>query len=326
MAVIIGSARIDERGKATGGKAGDQTGNEISTQNWYKHSKGWRTFRAKDPNKATKIAECMKWACGCSLIGYDQSENTSLYKALEKVDFDLNRLNTKVETDCARLVRVCCRYAGIQTSDFYTGNEASALLASGEFTELTGNKYNTQSDYLKAGDIQVTKSKGHTIVVLTNGPKAEANAVPEPDPVLDDRILRNGDEGADVKDLQKRLIALGYDVGSCGADGEFGDDTEDAVKKFQREHPPLEVDGEVGEQTIAALKSAANASGSTQQVQIVDGDCYIRSKADKGSQPIGVAKKGSTLPYLGETSADGWHKVEYNNKTGWVSGKYSKVI
>ena len=40
MSVRVGSARIDEQGKATGGKAGDQTGGEVSTQAWYKHSKG----------------------------------------------------------------------------------------------------------------------------------------------------------------------------------------------------------------------------------------------------------------------------------------------
>ena len=35
MAVLIGSARIDENGRAHGGKAGDQNGKEVSTQNWY---------------------------------------------------------------------------------------------------------------------------------------------------------------------------------------------------------------------------------------------------------------------------------------------------
>ena len=34
MAVKIGSARIDENGKAHGGAAGDQTGKEVSTQSW----------------------------------------------------------------------------------------------------------------------------------------------------------------------------------------------------------------------------------------------------------------------------------------------------
>ena len=41
MAVLIGSARSDERGKATGGKAGDQkNGKEVSTQDWYRHKLG----------------------------------------------------------------------------------------------------------------------------------------------------------------------------------------------------------------------------------------------------------------------------------------------
>ena len=57
MAVKIGSARIDENGKAHGGQAGDQTGKEVSTQNWYLHSKGWRVFRAKNPSVAEKIRE-----------------------------------------------------------------------------------------------------------------------------------------------------------------------------------------------------------------------------------------------------------------------------
>lgn len=32
MSLMVGSARIDENGKISGGKPGDQTGNEVSTQ------------------------------------------------------------------------------------------------------------------------------------------------------------------------------------------------------------------------------------------------------------------------------------------------------
>ena len=65
MAVQIGSARIDERGKISGGAAGNQTGKELSTQNWYLHSKGWRVLRPKDYSKARKMAECM---CGAGCV------------------------------------------------------------------------------------------------------------------------------------------------------------------------------------------------------------------------------------------------------------------
>ena len=83
MAVKVGSARIDENGKARGGQAGDQTGKEVSTQNWYLHSKGWRVYRAKNPSVAEKIAKCMEMACKNSKIGYDQDSRNTLYKEAE---------------------------------------------------------------------------------------------------------------------------------------------------------------------------------------------------------------------------------------------------
>lgn len=72
MAVKIGSAGIDENGKAHEGQAGDQTGREVSTQNWYLSSKGWRVFRAKNLSVAEKITPCMERACKNSKTGYDQ--------------------------------------------------------------------------------------------------------------------------------------------------------------------------------------------------------------------------------------------------------------
>lgn len=85
MAVKIGSARIDENGKAHGGKAGDQTGKEVSTQNWYLNSKGWRVYRAKNPAVAEKIAQCMERACANSAIGYDQYHLSSIFASVYPV-------------------------------------------------------------------------------------------------------------------------------------------------------------------------------------------------------------------------------------------------
>ena len=99
MAVIIGSARIDENGNAHGGKAGDQTGKEVSTQQWYKHSKGWILLRPKDSAQAEKIASCMQAACKNNNIGYDQYQRLTLYNVAKEVDFDCAKGTKKVETD-----------------------------------------------------------------------------------------------------------------------------------------------------------------------------------------------------------------------------------
>ena len=61
--------------------------------------------------------------------------------------------------------------------------------------------------------------------------------------------------GADVRELQSMLIGLGYDLGKWGADGDFGSDTQSAVKKFQQDYR-LDVDGAAGPDTLEALKNA----------------------------------------------------------------------
>ena len=70
-------------------------------------------------------------------------------------------------------------------------------------------------------------------------------------------LLKLGSKGSAVKNLQEKLIARGYSVGSAGADGDFGQGTLAAVKKFQSDHG-LVVDGIVGEMTWGALNSATN--------------------------------------------------------------------
>lgn len=65
--------------------------------------------------------------------------------------------------------------------------------------------------------------------------------------------IRNGSKGEYVTLLQTKLIMLGYDLGSYGADGSFGKMTEAAVKKFQKDHN-LTVDGVVGPATWSELE------------------------------------------------------------------------
>ena len=163
--VIIGSARIDENGNASGGKSGDQTGKEVCIQEYYTHKKGWRVIRAKDPAVREAIAQDMEWGCANDYIGYDQGQNQSLYELAQFVGFNLALIATPCETDCARLVRICVLYAGVRVNDFYTSTEADELLATGYFEEV----FVPLPSGLLRGDILVTPVKGHTVVALTNG-------------------------------------------------------------------------------------------------------------------------------------------------------------
>ena len=64
--------------------------------------------------------------------------------------------------------------------------------------------------------------------------------------------LKKGSKGKQVKTLQALLTGYGYDCGKYGVDGDFGADTQAAVKKYQKDKG-LTVDGWVGPKTWAKL-------------------------------------------------------------------------
>lgn len=171
MAVIIGSARHDEHGNCySGGKAGDQTGQEVSTQKFYNHSKGWNVLRAKDADVAARLAEAMQTACGNDNIGYDQSERYGIIKY--GIDTEV-----KTECDCSSLVRACIIYAsGKDVGDFNTSNERTVILKSGLFDDM--GSYHA-GFVLRNGDILVTRIKGHTVIVVSGAKKSKGKYYPK---------------------------------------------------------------------------------------------------------------------------------------------------
>ena len=77
-----------------------------------------------------------------------------------------------------------------------------------------------------------------------------------------DTNLKKGDKGEAVKTMQTMLIACGYDCGSTGADGDFGKNTDAALRAFQKDNG-LTVDGIYGPVSKATLEKTY-AEGKTQ--------------------------------------------------------------
>ena len=84
-------------------------------------------------------------------------------------------------------------------------------------------------------------------------------------------MLKKGSKGEEVKELQRRLIMEGYNCGSSGADGDFGEGTYNAVKRFQQE-VGLTPDGIVGDQTWKALIAVTGENGNQ----------FLLKRGDKG--------------------------------------------
>lgn len=110
---------------------------------------------------------------------------------------------------------------------------------------------------------------------------------------LGDRTLSKGSRGSEVKDLQKRLVQIGYQVGKV--DGIYGDKTVASVTLFQKNRG-LKADGIAGKQTIDALKKmtgeSTNSSG--KNVGYKNSDIQLLAQC--------IHSEGRGEPYVGQVA------------------------
>lgn len=147
----------------------------------------------------------------------------------------------------------------------------------------------------------------------------DVEAVVEEPHVLGDRVLKKGIVGEDVKELQEKLIALGFDCGSYGADGDFGKDTKSAVVAFQERYH-LTADGVVNEETVAKINGLMEPD---KIIVVTGGSVNVRSGASTDTKILGVVHKGELLTYAG-SETDNWFNVMYKGSSAWISKKYSE--
>lgn len=145
-----------------------------------------------------------------------------------------------------------------------------------------------------------------------------------PDPMPQKPTLRRGDCGDNVRQMQLMLIAQDYSCGRWGADGEFGRDTENALKLYQAEHD-LTPDGVCGPATWAKLEEYAAGDPDPVEpelgfVTVKAGTWRIRSGPSTGFGTIGFVRAGDKLKRTGD-SAPGWLGVVYEGLDEWISEK-----
>lgn len=141
-----------------------------------------------------------------------------------------------------------------------------------------------------------------------------------------DTILNIGDMGQAVKKLQENLIRLGFSCGECGADGDFGQATFNAVQKFQQTIDCLGVDGIAGNQTLSEIDKAIAALSSngstTRKVKITADILNVRSGPGMNYTVIANVRKGSVYTITDELT--GWGKIV--SPTGWISSQYYERV
>lgn len=170
----IVQSSIDEHGNAIGGQAGDQTGFEVYIRDWW--DKGWnRMIRCKSSLDGTKAVQIAKKLANSNLIGYDQGDRNTLYRALKKYNFDVDRYiasGEKTECDCSSFLYAvyCCLYRSLR-SDANAPTTRTwpdfAKKHSDIFTVFTASKFLRSDTNLRAGDL-VDKTGSHIIMACGN--------------------------------------------------------------------------------------------------------------------------------------------------------------
>ena len=160
----------------------------------------------------------------------------------------------------------------------------------GKTMEHTGFGYNSETCECSNGVQHFTsRNKKWTHWAVPAG-LYSTDPQPEPEPVPAWRpTIRRGSKGAEVGECQTMLVKLGYDIGPCGIDGDFGRATEKAVREFQGDHQ-LVVDGVVGPMTWDALDKAVAQLNPAEPITytysvIIHGLDHTQAEAIAGNYP-----------------------------------------
>ena len=245
----IANSGHDERGRYSGGKAGDQTGTEWYIRSWY--SRPWDTvIRFADSKIADMIATLSIYAAQNNHVGYDQGQRTSYWTALKKAGYDPRAIKTPCEEDCSAGVLANVKASLYLTGhsswgdrinvNGYTGNMRSIIVNCGaKVKTFTDYSHTHSTKYLLPGDILLNTS-AHTAVNLGVGSAmkkdTDTNKVAGTCTVTLKQFLK-GAEDPQIKTIQRILNAEGYkgkNGKALAVDGSLGENTAFAIESFQK--------------------------------------------------------------------------------------------
>ena len=293
---MISNCGHDERNKYTGGKAGDQTGEEWKITEWY--DRPWNcVLRYPDDKIRELIADKAEKAAKNDNVGYDMYQRYTFWAALQKAGWDPAKISEPCEADCSSGVTAIVRAIGFELGikklqnipeTTYTENMRDAFVKAG-FEVLTAQKYKKSQDYLMRGDILLNDKK-HVTTNLTNGSKIE-EIQNKPKLSIDEvaKLVIEGKYG-NGEDRKKRLAADGYDY--------------DAVQKKVNE-----------------ILKASKPAKSTTTYEVTGITTFLNVRKSPNGAIVGKLYNGNKVEVV--SISNGWAKLDNGN---YIFEKYIKKV
>lgn len=318
MSTVIYHASKDERGKYSGGKAGDQTGQEVFSRAWY--SRPWTAAYEPPTEKiGGKVAKLAKDACDNDCIGYDQSQRNTLLEQARKCIWSLKDIKALCECDCSSLacIVVIAAAEGACESTLYSGGNCKtsstigAALKKLGWVEHTEKKYLESSDYIGEGWILVVAGK-HVAINGTKGrcyasgsssanSGADGGTCPYAEPTA---TMKKGKRGTGVSWVQWHLNAL-IDKGilisvtRLDVDGSWGNNTDAVFKVFQSLYPETgtngKPDGCCGPACREKLKACVAEAGKEPTIHVVQKNETLSGIARKYKTTVAALAKANGI-------------------------------
>ena len=234
------------------------------------------------------------YACSTSLYTRKKEQYPKQYTASRESGYKADIKAGKMCADCVGLIKSFFWKDGtLDGANKYQANNCPDRSADGMFSLCKERGPIASMPDIpglvvhKSGHIGVYVGNGYTVEMkgfaydcvkqkVTSGPWTEWGKLPDSMIVyvegitsaeetiyeLGDRELSKGCTGADVTAMQEALISLGYALPRFGADGDFGEETLAAVKKFQRDHD-MEETGLCDATTFKTLLAAQTPTNET---------------------------------------------------------------
>ncbi len=123
------------------------------------------------------------------------------------------------------------------------------------YSSSQSSHYSSSSTYVPPAQLDTSSSSSsrvpeHVPSKKTGSPFSDTSTTKILQHNLGSRSLSKGSEGMDVQELQQMLLKLGYDVIVTGY---YGDKTEQAIMKFQKENE-LKPNGKMTKATLTTLR------------------------------------------------------------------------